>query len=86
MKEDNAKVAIKVLGIDLAKKSFQLHGVDEKSQTILKKKLTRSKLTTFVSNLEPCLIGLEACGGAHYWVRTFTNLTKGKPPALPVDY
>jgi transposase len=73
MKQDNAKTVIKVLGIDLAKKSFQLHGVDEKSQTVLKKKLTRSKLTAFIANLAPCLIGLEACGGAHYWARTFAN-------------
>jgi transposase len=73
MKQDNAKRAIKVLGIDLAKKSFQLHGVDEKDQTVLKKKLTRSKLTAFIANLAPCLIGLEACGGAHYWARTFAS-------------
>jgi transposase len=73
MKQDNAKRDIKVLGIDLAKKSFQLHGVDEKDQTVLKKKLTRSKLTAFIANLAPCLIGLEACGGAHYWARTFAS-------------
>jgi transposase len=76
MKQDNAKRAnrdIKVLGIDLAKKSFQLHGVDENGQTVLRKKLSRNKLTAFIANLAPCLIGLEACGGAHYWVRTFAD-------------
>lgn len=41
--------------------------------TILKKKLSRSKLTAFIANMEPCLIGIEACGGSHYWARNFTN-------------
>ena len=77
MKQNNANnetKAIKVLGIDLAKNSFQLHGVDKKGHVVLKKKLSRHKLTAFIANLPPCLIGLEACGGAHYWVRTFTQM------------
>ena len=77
MKYSNAKPeykAIKVLGIDLAKQSFQLHGVDEKGHVVLKKKIARKQLSAFIANLPPCLIGLEACGGAHHWVRTFTGL------------
>jgi len=76
MKQDNVKKAsndIKVLGIDLAKSSFQLHGVDESGRTVLRKKLSRDKLMAFIANLSPCLIGLEACGGGHYWSRSFTN-------------
>jgi len=73
MKKDNIKGEIKVLGIDLAKSSFQLHGIDENGQTVLKKKLTRKKLSAFIANLPPCLIGLEACGGAHHWVRVFKS-------------
>ena len=73
MKYCKAKSEIKVLGIDLAKQSFQLHGVDESGQTVLRKKLSRIKLTVFIASLPPCLIGLEACGGAHHWARTFTN-------------
>lgn len=65
---------IKVLGIDLAKQSFQVHGVDETSQVVFKKKLSRKQLSAFTANLSPCLIGLEACGGAHHWVRTLTEL------------
>lgn len=64
-------IRIKVLGIDLAKQSFQLHGVDESGQTVLRKKLTRAKLVEFIAQLPPCLIGMEACGGAHHWVRVF---------------
>jgi transposase len=65
---------LKVLGIDLAKQSFQLHGVDGQGSIVLRKKLSRNQLSAFVANLPPCLIGLEACGGAHYWVRQFTQL------------
>lgn len=60
---------ISVLGIDLAKQAFQLHGVDEEGQAVLRKKLTRSKLLAFIAQLEPCLIGLEACSSSHYWAR-----------------
>lgn len=63
-----------MLGIDLAKQSFQLHCVDEHGHVVLRKKLSRSQLRAFVANLPPCLIGLEACGGAHYWVRELSKL------------
>lgn len=62
---------ITTLGIDLAKNVFQLHGVNKAGKCVLKKRITRSKLTKFVANLPSCLIGIEACGGAHHWARTF---------------
>ena len=71
MSNCSVKGEIKVLGIDLAKQSFQLHGVDNTGKTVLLKKLSRNKLSAFIANLPPCLIGLEACGGAHHWVRVF---------------
>lgn len=71
MKYNNSKNTIKVLGIDLAKQSFQLHGVDKNSVVVLTKKLTRNKLTQFIAQLPSCLIGIEACGGSNYWVRVF---------------
>lgn len=74
MKQSNVNTKISVLGIDLAKHSFQLHGVDENEQTVLQKSLSRQKLIEFIANLSPCLIGLEACGGAHHWVRLFTKM------------
>jgi len=73
MNNNNSKGKLTVLGIDLAKSSFQLHGVDENGKTVLKKKLSRNKLTAFIATLPPCLIGLEACGGAHHWVRVFSE-------------
>lgn len=64
---------IKVLGIDLAKNVFQLHGTDAQGKCVLRKRLTREKLVEFVSNISPCLIGIEACGSGHYWGRIFKN-------------
>lgn len=64
---------IKTLGIDLAKNIFQLHGVDANNQVMLKKRLTRKELIPFISNLNPCLIIMEACGGANYWSRKFED-------------
>ena len=71
MNNDSAKGELTVLGIDLAKQSFQLHGVDASGQVVLKKKLVRDKLIAFIAKLPHCLIGLEACGGSHHWVRVF---------------
>ncbi len=64
---------ISVLGIDLAKQIFQLHGVDEEGQAVLRKKLTRSKLLAFIAQLELCLIGLEACSSSN-WAREMKKL------------
>ena len=74
MNNNTSKEPITVLGIDLAKQSFQLHGVDKDGQVVLKKKLNRKQLSAFIANLPVCLIGLEACGGAHHWVRIFTEM------------
>jgi len=71
MKDNNLKGAVVVLGIDLAKQSFQLHGVDANGSTVLTKKLNRHKLSEFIARLPNCLIGIEACGGSNYWARVF---------------
>ena len=62
---------IKVLGIDLAKNVFQLHGYSESGKTVLSKAVKRGELVEFVSKLKPCVIGMEACGGSHHWGRLF---------------
>jgi len=62
---------ISVLGIDLAKNVFHLHGVDEHGKTVFRKKISRNKLLEFIVQLPSCLIGMEACGGSHYWARKF---------------
>jgi len=60
---------ITTVGIDLAKNVFQVHGVNEHGKTVLKKQIKRDQMAAFFANLPPCLIGMEACGGAHYWAR-----------------
>ena len=64
---------VTVLGIDLAKDIFQLHGVDKDGKEVFSKKLRRNKLAAYVANFKPCLIGMEACGGSHYWSRCFRD-------------
>ena len=70
----NATTKLMVVGIDLAKDVFQLHWVDPETGEIQRKKMSRSKLKNFFVNRQPCLIGMEACGGAHYWAREFIKL------------
>jgi len=62
---------ITTLGIDIAKSVFQLHGTNELGKVELKKRLRRDQLLAFMTKLPPCLVGMEACGGAHYWARKF---------------
>jgi transposase len=65
---------IKVLGIDLAKNVFQLHGTNANGKCVLRKRLGREKLAEFVVQLKPCTIGIEACMSSHYWARVFQNM------------
>lgn len=62
------------MGIDLAKSVFQLHGVDARGQAVVRRSLKRAQMRTYFARLEPCLIGMEACGSAHYWARELTAL------------
>ena len=65
---------VTTIGIDIAKRIFQIHGVDKNGKTILKKKLMREQVLTFMANLPKCLVGMEACGGSSYWARELTKL------------
>ena len=65
---------ITTIGLDIAKNVFQVHGLDERCQPVLRKQLRRGQVLKFFAALEPCLIGLEACGGAHYWARELAAL------------
>jgi transposase len=60
---------ISVLGIDIAKLVFHVVGMDESGHVVLRKRIARSELLTFIANLPPLRIGMEACGSAHYWAR-----------------
>ncbi len=62
------------VGLDIAKHVFQGHGVDQKGDTVLRRKLRRSEIISFFDHLPPCLIGVEACATAHHWARVLINL------------
>jgi transposase len=60
---------ISVLGIDIAKLVFHVVGMDDSGHVVLRKRIARSELLTFIANLPPLRIGMEASGSAHYWAR-----------------
>jgi len=60
---------VTTVGIDLAKNVFQVHGVDQRGKPVVEKRLERKQVLAFFAQLTPCLVGMEACGGAHYWAR-----------------
>jgi len=62
---------VKVLGVDVAKNVFQIHGVDARGKEVFRRKLSRAKLKPFMATQQKCLVGMEACGGAHHWAREF---------------
>ncbi len=80
---------ITTIGLDLAKSVFQIHAVDEEGLTVLVKRLRRKQVLPFFTRLSSCLIGIEACGSAHYWARTLVELgheVKLMPPAYVKAY
>jgi len=62
------------VGLDLAKNVFQAHGADGAGQPVLRKKLRRGQVLAFFSELQPCVVAMEACGGAHFWGREIGKL------------
>lgn len=65
---------VTTIGIDLAKNVFSLHGVDAHGKTVLKKTVSRAKLMQSFAQLPPCVVGMEACSGAHHWARQLVAL------------
>ena len=62
------------VGIDLAKNVLQIHGADNNGKPLVRKQLNRNQVMTYFANLEPCVIGMEACGSAHHWARQLQSL------------
>jgi transposase len=80
---------ITTIGIDLAKNVFQVHGVDAQGNVVVAKQLRRSQVLAFFEKLPPCLVGMEACGSAHYWARELIKLghtVKLMPPKYVKAY
>ncbi len=77
------------IGLDLAKSVFQVHGVDAEGRAVVRRQLRRGQVLAFFERLEPCLVGMEACAGAHSWARELTGLgheVKLMPPAYVKPY
>ncbi len=64
---------IQTIGLDVAKQIFQVHGADADGRGVLRRKLRRNQVAAFFANLPPCVVGLEACCGAHYWSRVISR-------------
>lgn len=65
---------ITTIGLDLAKNVFQAHGADALGRLVLRRKLRRDQVLAFFSQLPPCVVAMEACGGAHFWGREIGKL------------
>jgi transposase len=60
---------VAIIGLDIAKTVFQVHGVNAAGQVVVRQRLTRGRVLAFFEKLTPCLVGIEACGNSHYWAR-----------------
>jgi len=65
---------ITTVGLDLAKHVFQVHGIDQNGQALIRRQLRRGELIGFFRRLQPCLIDMEACSTAHFWGRELAAL------------
>jgi transposase len=77
------------MGIDTSKHVFQLHGVNPTEQPVLRKKLRRKEMVTFLEKQAPSVIAIEACGGSHHWARllqSFGHEVKLIAPQLVKPY
>lgn len=65
---------ISIVGVDLAKQVFQIHGATSDGRVVFRKKLSRPQFAKFMAALPPCIVAMEACGTAHYWGRELARL------------
>ena len=80
---------VTTIGLDLAKNVFQVHGIDDAGNVIVRRSLRRRQVKPFFGRLSPCVIGMEACGTSHFWARELQMLghkVKLMPPAYVKPY
>ena len=65
---------ISIIGLDIAKSVFQVHGIDDAGTVLIRKRISRAKVVEYFGDLPPCLVGIEACPSAHYWSRELQAL------------
>lgn len=77
------------IGMDTAKSAFQLHGVDENEEVVLRRQLRRAEMIRYFEKLPPALIAIESCGSSHQWARllqSFGHEVKLIPPQYVKAY
>jgi transposase len=87
--QEPSAMQVSTIGLDLAKRVFQVHGVDAAGRVVLRRKLRRAEMEAFFAGLEPCLVGIEACATAHHWARVIQAHGHGVrliPPAYVKPY
>lgn len=80
---------ISTVGIDIAKSVFQVHAIDVHGNVVVRRQLRRQQMLKFFAQVPPCLIGIEACGTAHYWARqlsAFGHDVRLMPPTYVKPY
>ncbi|HEY3891246.1 MAG TPA: IS110 family transposase, partial [Bradyrhizobium sp.] len=80
---------ISMIGLDLAKNVFQIHGIDASGAVVLRRQLRRGAVEKFFAQLAPCTVGMEACGSAHHWARVigrYGHQVRLMPPAYVKPY
>ena len=71
---------VSTIGIDIAKSVFQVHGVDTDGAVVIRKRIGRTKILKFFTDLPPCLVGMEACATSHHWARELKRLGHASMP------
>ena len=80
---------ITTIGLDLAKRVFQVHAISGGGEVVVRKTMRRAQVLRFFERLTPCLVGIEACGTSHYWAREiskFGHEVRLMPPAYVKPY
>ena len=80
---------ITTIGLDLAKTVFQVHGINDAGEVVVRKTMRRPQVLPFFAKLPPCLVGMEACGTSHHWARELIKLghdVRLMPPAYVKPY
>ena len=80
---------ISMIGLDLAKNVFQIHGIDDAGKVVLQRQLRRGQMEKFFAELPPTVVGMEACSGAHHWARMLGKIgheVRIMPPAYVKPY
>jgi transposase len=89
MDKNTPHALVATIGIDLAKKVFQFHGIDSAGEVVIRRAVKRRELLPFAATLPACVIGMEACATAHHWARELARLgheVKLIPPAYVKAY